>query len=56
MCVQLNQSLGVNPRTPAAYSSMLPINRTHFALAYETAVGFAANSTIDFVYLPLPSA
>jgi hypothetical protein len=32
---QLNETVGFNPRDGAAYSSLAPLNATHFALVYE---------------------
>ena len=32
---QLNQSVGIDPREPAAYSSMVQVNASHVALVYE---------------------
>lgn len=48
--LQLNESLGINPREAAAYSSMVSVNSTDFALVYER--DNAAH--LSLVYLPLP--
>lgn len=47
---QLNETVGINPREAAAYSSMAQINNTHYALVYER--DNAAHLTL--VYLPIP--
>ena len=49
---QLNQSVGINPREAAAYSSMVQVNETHVALVYER--DNAAH--LSLVYIPLPVA
>lgn len=48
---QLNESVGINPREAAAYSSMVQINESHLALVYER--DNAAHLTL--VYVPLPT-
>ena len=49
---QLNESVGVNPREAAAYSTMARLNSTHFALAYERGGGARH---LSFAALPLPT-
>jgi len=49
---QLNETVGINPREAAAYSSMVQVNQTHFALVYER--DNAAHLTL--VYIPLSVA
>ena len=47
--IVLNESLGINPRELAAYSTMVALNATHFALVYERSYIW-----LTMVYLPLP--
>ena len=49
---QLNETVGINPREAAAYSSMVQVNKTHFALVYER--DNAAH--LSLVYIPLSVA
>ena len=46
---QLNQTVGIDPRESAAYSSMVQVNSTHVALVYER--DNAAH--LSLVYVPL---
>ena len=46
---QFNQSVGINPREAAAYSSMVQVNSSHLGLVYER--DNAAHLTL--VYVPL---
>ena len=46
---QLNESVGVNPREAAAYSSMVQVNATHVALVYER----DSARFLSLVYVPL---
>ena len=48
--LQLNASVGVNPREAAAYSSMMVANETHFGILYER--GFPLKLTLAFYPLP----
>ena len=48
--VQLNETLGINPREGAAYSTMVAINESHFGLVYER----NNYRALSLVYLPLP--
>ena len=50
--LQLNESLGVNPREAAAYSALFNFNGTHFGMVYER----DGAGHLTMTYLPLPSA
>ena len=45
---QLNESIGINPREAAAYSSMVQVNSTHAALVYER----DSAAHLSLVYVP----
>jgi len=49
---QLNETIGIDPREAAAYSSMVQVNKTHVALVYERDDA----RHLSLVYVPLPAA
>ena len=52
--LQLNESLGVNPREAAAYSALFNYNKTHFGIVYER--DGAGHLTMSYLPLPVEAA
>ena len=49
---QLNESVNINSREAAAYSTLARVNSTHFALVYERGGGARY---LSLAHLPLPT-